>query len=219
MKLSSLKFVAAAALLSLSNLANAGLLFVEQYDDFWSTDVNTLIDYAENNNAGTSAYWGEIDFTDDPVGFAGDIAGSNPWPSATAAGAIGTGHSVNQTFFARITGQFLTSADDDFFFRTFNDDGLFLYIDGELVINDPSLHPERRFEGTKFLTEGVHNIELYFFENGGEASLEFSIADSSRNFSHFNDANGPVTLVPEPTTLAILGLGLLGLISRKKRKN
>jgi hypothetical protein len=58
MKLSSLKFVAAAALLSLSNLANAGLLFVEQYDDFWSTDVNTLIDYAENNNAGTSAYWG-----------------------------------------------------------------------------------------------------------------------------------------------------------------
>ena len=219
MKLSGLKFVAVAALLSLSNLANAGLLLVEQYDDFWSTDVNALIDYAENNNADTSAYWGEIDFTDDPAGFVGDFSGSNPWPSAKAASAVGTGHSVNQTFFARITGQFLTAADDDFFFRTFNDDGLFLYIDGELVINDPNLHPERRFEGTKFLTEGVHNIELYFFENGGEASLEFSIADSSRNFSHFNDTNGPVTLVPEPTTLAIFGLGLLGLISRKKRKN
>tara|TARA_B100000809_G_scaffold54752_1_gene50504 strand:- start:6412 stop:6564 length:153 start_codon:yes stop_codon:yes gene_type:complete len=50
--------VAAAALLSLSNLANTGLLLVEQYNDFWSTDMNTLIDYAEKNNAGTSAYWG-----------------------------------------------------------------------------------------------------------------------------------------------------------------
>ncbi|HCM47089.1 MAG TPA: hypothetical protein DIS98_06180 [Colwellia sp.] len=45
------------------------------------------------------------------------------------------------------------------------------------------------------------------------------MADSSRNFLHFNDANSPVTLVPEPTTLAIFGLGLFGLISRKKRKN
>ncbi|HCM47090.1 MAG TPA: hypothetical protein DIS98_06185 [Colwellia sp.] len=110
-----------------------------------------------------------MDFTEDPAGFTGDIAGSNPWPSAKATGVIGSSHLVNKTFFTRITGQFLIAADDDFFFRTFNDDGLFLYIDGELVINDPSLHPERRFEGTKFLTEGVHNIELYFFENGGEA--------------------------------------------------
>jgi hypothetical protein len=222
MKLSSLKVIAAAAVLSLSSFANAGLMLVEQYDDYWSTDVNNLINYAANNEASTSAYWGEIDFTDDPNGFAGDIAGSNPWPSATVSGATGTNHALNNTFFARITGQFLVSADDNFFFRTFNDDGLFLYVDGELVIEDKTLHPEKRFEGNKFLSAGVHSVELFFFENGGEASLEFSIADSKRQFAHFNDANGPVSLateVPEPTTLAIFALGILGLASRKSRKN
>lgn len=222
MKLSSLKFAAAGALLLLSNLANAGLLLVEQYDDYWSTNVTNLINYAANNTASSSAYWGEIDFTDDPSGFAGDIAGSNPWPSAAAIGATGTGHAINQTFFARITGSFLTTADDDFFFRTYNDDGLFLYIDGELVINDGTQHAEKRFEGTKYLTAGTHSVELYFFENGGEASLEFSVADSSRNFVHFNDPNSPATLptdIPEPTTLAVFALGLLGLSARRKRKS
>jgi len=216
MTFSSLKLAAVAALFAVTSAANASLLLVEQYDDFWSTDVNALIDYANNNQADTSAYWGEIDFTDDPNGFAGDIAGSNPWPSAFAVGASGKNHGLNQTFFARITGNIATDA-GDFYFRTFNDDGLFLFVDGELIINDNTLHPEKRFEGFKSLTAGVHSIELYFFENGGEASLEFSVADASRQFVHFNNANSPVTLVPEPTTLAVFGLGLFGLALRRNR--
>ncbi|WP_170176736.1 PA14 domain-containing protein [Litorilituus sediminis] len=220
MKFVGLKVVAATALIALSSFANASLLLVEQYDDFWSTDVNQLISYANNNNASSSAYWGEIDFTDDPRGFAGDIPGSNPWPSAANAGASGTGHALNQTFFARITGEFLTTVADNYFFRTFNDDGVFVYIDGELVINDPSLHAERRFEGSKSLAAGTHSIEVYFFENGGEASLELSVANSSRIFTHFNDVNSPVSLtakIPEPTTLAIFSLGLLGLAARTRK--
>lgn len=216
MTFSSLKLAAVAALFAVSSAANASLLLVEQYDNFWSTNVNALIDYANNNEADTSAYWSHIDFTDDPNGFAGDIAGSNPWPSAKAAGAAGKNHGLNQTFFARISGNIATDA-GDFYFRTFNDDGLFLFVDGELIINDNTLHPEKRFEGFKTLTAGVHNIELFFFENGGEASLEFSIADASRQFVHFDDINSPATLVPEPTTLAVFGLGLFGLAMRRKR--
>lgn len=220
MKFAGFKVVAATALIALSGIANASLLLVEQYDDFWSRDVNQLISYANNNGASSSAYWGEIDFTDDPRGFAGDIPGGNPWPSAESANAVGTDHYLNNTFFARITGEFLTTVADNYFFRTFNDDGVFVYIDGELVINDPTLHPEKRFEGSKALAAGVHNIEVYFFENGGEASLELSVANSSRNFTHFNDANSPVSLtakIPEPTTLAIFGLGLLGLAARTRK--
>ncbi len=213
----------AALLFSVSSLvstANAGLFLVEQYDDFWSTDVNQLKDYADNNIASSSALWGAIDFTDDPDGFAGDIAGSNPWPSAN--GAIGTGQAINQTFFAKITGDFFTSVADTYFFQTYNDDGVFVFIDGELVIDDSSLHPERRFEGSKSLDVGSHSVELYFFENSGEASLEFSIADSSRNFMHFNDPQGAVSLtatsVPEPSTLAIFALGMMGLSARRFKK-
>ena len=87
----SIKGLSIATLLAavFSFQANAALL-VEQYDDFWSANVNALISYADNNAASASGLFEIIDFTDDPAGFAGAIPGSNPWPSAAAAGAAGT---------------------------------------------------------------------------------------------------------------------------------
>ena len=220
MKFRYFKIVVTGLFITMCNAANAGLLLVEQYDNYWSADVNQLISYANNNNASTSSFWEVIDFTDDPAGFAGQIPGSNPWPSANGL-TLGNSHPINSTFFARITGDFYTNTAETYFFQTYNDDGVFVYIDGELVINDPNLHGEARFEGSKLLGVGSHSIELYFFENTGEASLEFTVADSSRVFTHFNDPLGSTTLVtdvPEPTTLAIFALGLMGLASRRFNK-
>lgn len=198
--------------------ANASLL-VEQYDDFWSTDVNALINYANNNAASASGYFDIIDFTDDPAGFAGAIPGSNPWPSAAAAGASGTAHELNQMFFARITGNFYASVADTYYFQTYNDDGVFVYIDDVLVINDPTLHPENRFEGNANLSVGMHSVELYFFENGGEASLEFTVANSSRNFAHWGADNGPVSLVEASAPASMFGLSLVLLALIRLRRN
>jgi len=222
MKKTVFKSVVTGLLFSIISLqAQAGLLLVEQYDNYWSNNVNSLISYADNNQADSTGLFGEIDFTDDPNGFAGAISGSNPWPSANGQN-LGTNHSLNNTFFARITGDFYVDTADTFWFRTFNDDGVFVYIDGELVINDSTLHPEMVFEGSKALSQGNHSVELYFFENGGEASLEFTVADSSRQFAHFNDVNGPVSLntvaVPEPSTIAIFALGLMGIGARRVLK-
>ena len=220
MRFKLFKIVVTGLFITMCNAANAGLLLVEQYDDYWSADVNLLINYANTNNASSSALWEVIDFTDDPAGFAGAIPGSSPWPSANGTN-LGNSHPLNNTFFARITGEFFTNTADTYFFQTFNDDGVFVFIDGELVINDPNEHPETRFEGSKLLGVGSHSVELYFFENGGEASLEFSVADSSRVFTHFNDPLGATTLVaavPEPSTLAIFALGLMGLASRRFKK-
>ena len=186
----------------LVNAANTDLLLVEQYDNFSSTDVNQLITYANNNTVSSFALWGHIDFSD-YANSTGAIPGSNFWPSANGSD-LGPYHVLNETFFVRITGEFYTDIADTYFFQTYNDDGVFLYIDGTLVINDPTKHAETRFEGSKYLDIGSHSIELYFFEDSGAGSLEFSIADSSKNFAHFDDPLGPVSLVnPANTTISL----------------
>ena len=127
MKFSKITFFATLLTVLTFTTANASFL-VEQYDDFWSTSLAALENYADVNDASTSAYWDIIDFTDDPSGFAGDIPGSNPWPSAAEAGITGTGATLNQTFFAKITGDFYIGENGEYTFRTYSDDGVFLYI-------------------------------------------------------------------------------------------
>jgi hypothetical protein len=213
-KIALAPFVGTALLLA-SQASSA--LQVEQYLGFQSNDVNQLRDYAANHTSDYTEDWSIIDFTDDPSGFAGAIPGYNPWHAETETGGTGIGSSVNNTFFARITGDFYVSQADTYTFRTFNDDGVFLFVDDLATITDPGYHSEGQYQGTQYLTEGTHSVELFFFENGGEASLEFTLADSSGTFTHFNNQNLQVP-VSEPATLALMGLSLAGLGFSRKRK-
>jgi choice-of-anchor C domain-containing protein len=162
--------------------AAAPLMFtVQQYLGFQSNDLTTLRNYATTHAASYAAQTSIIDYTDDPGGFAGELPGSNRWPAAEAQNVTGTG-GINNVFFARITADFSVSTDDTYTFRTYNDDGVFLLIDNTLVISDAGYHPEAPFQGSIALAPGNHTIELFFFENGGEASLEFSARNSTGTF-------------------------------------
>jgi len=105
-----------------------------------------------------------------------------PWPAAQSSGATGVGHPLNDNFFVRITGQFTVDVADTYTFRTFNDDGAFLKVNNTLLISDSGIHPESAFSGSIALTPGQYSIELFFFEFGGEASLEFSYRNSTGVF-------------------------------------
>jgi hypothetical protein len=164
-----------------------------------------------------------VDYTDDPGGFAGLIPGSSPWPLAAANGASGTGHTLNNDFAARISTNLTISTAGTYGFQTYADDGVRLQVDGTNVIVDDTYHPEEQRFGSLFLASGTHFIDLIFFEGGGEASLEFSMNFEDGEFGHVGDFEGTSTsveTVPEPSTVALLGLGVaaLGFRHRRNRK-
>jgi len=49
------------------------------------------------------------------------------------------------------------------------DDGVALYIDGELIIEKWFDQAPREYTADKFLSEGEHHIEMEYYEHGGGA--------------------------------------------------
>lgn len=162
---------------------------VQQYLGVQSNNLTTLRNYAATHQADYTVQTNVIDYTDDPAGFAGELPGSSPWPAAQAQNFSGTG-GINNSFFARITANFSVPAADTYTFRTFNDDGVFLQIDNQLIISDSGIHPELPFNGSTALSPGNHSLELFFFEFGGEASLELSARNSTGTFGLLGASGG-----------------------------
>ncbi|WP_412971482.1 PEP-CTERM sorting domain-containing protein [Glaciecola sp. MF2-115] len=196
-----------ALLSSISMSANAAFI-VEQYDNYWSTSLSNMQSYANANAASTTASFSVIDFSD--TNSPGNFAGFNLWPSDAPVWS-GSSAAINDTFFVRITGtiEFLTSS----IIRTWNDDGVFVLIDGVTVLSDPTLHPPQYYFSSA-VASGIHAFELYFFENGGGANLEVAFSDAqTQNYNQLT------ARIPEPSTLSLLGLCVAGLVfGRKFRK-
>lgn len=162
---------------------------VEQYTSYYGNiDLNSLRNYAATHTANYTAETAIIDYTDDPAGFAGEIPGSSPWPAAIATHGYGTG-GINNYFFAKLTSTLNITQADTYTFRTFNDDGVYVSVNNQLVINDPGIHAEQAFNGSLYLNPGLYPVEIYFFERGGEASLEFTYKNSSGSFQHVSPAS------------------------------
>lgn len=167
---------------------------VEQWTGYTGSFARaSLVTEAASRAADYTTTTNIIDFTDDPNGFAGALPGSSPWPAAVANGVSGTSNILNNTFFARITANILITETDTYTFRTFNDDGVYLTVNNQLIINDPTEHGETEFTGNIDLEPGIYPLELYFFENGGEASLELSFSDSAGVFQHVDTSDATAT--------------------------
>ncbi|HUF61471.1 MAG TPA: LamG-like jellyroll fold domain-containing protein [Verrucomicrobiales bacterium] len=81
--------------------------------------------------------------------------------------------------------------------RTFgmnSDDGNQLYIDGVLVAEDPAPHGSQDVFGAIDLTEGEHEIEMFFYERGGGAQVELFVNTQLGDVQSFND--GVFILLP-----------------------
>jgi hypothetical protein len=79
---------------------------------------------------------------------------------------------VNSNFFsARWTGQVKAPVSGSYTFTVTGDDGVRLYLDGQLVIDGWADQYATSYSYTTTLTAGtLYNIELHYYEHGGDAS-------------------------------------------------
>lgn len=78
-------------------------------------------------------------------------------------------------FFAiRFRGCLIVPADGSYTFYTNSDAGSRLILDGEIVVDNDGDHALRERSGVVELTEGMHPMEIHYFETEGESALEVS---------------------------------------------
>lgn len=83
-------------------------------------------------------------------------------------------------FAVRATGTITVTRASEYTFHTNSDDGIRLIIDGVTVIDDDTLHAPQDRLGVIDLSEGLHDVELIYFERGGGAEFELSSARRAR---------------------------------------
>jgi cytochrome c551/c552 len=74
-------------------------------------------------------------------------------------------------FAFEFTGTLLVKEAGVYGFRTQSDDGSFVYVDGELVVDNGGFHGVLSAEGSVELKVGAHSVRILYFEGGGGNEL------------------------------------------------
>jgi|GEM_PF-4993445 len=135
-----------------------------------------------------------VNYSDAANGAEGHFSGDTAFPGNEADNFV-----LDVTaFFYVSTGQV-----GEWTFGVRSDDGSRLRIDGQDVIIDDGTHAARDSFGAVALTEGLHSLDLVYFEKSGGASLELFAAPGlhtsfNTNFSLFSNSvfslDGPIEL-------------------------
>jgi hypothetical protein len=104
-----------------------------------------------------------------------DAAIDFDWVNGTPDASLG-----NDNFSIRWTGSVLPAYSETYTFYATADDGVRVYVDGVLVVDDWSDHAARESSGTISLTAGVAvPIVVEYYEAGGQASVQIEWSSSS----------------------------------------
>jgi len=116
-----------------------------------------------------------------------------------------------QYFSVHWQGQFYVDQDKSYTYSMGSDDDSWLFIDNQLILDLGGVHGMTYINYTVSLTKGFHDIDIFFAERHR--------VQSGFQLNFFSDlVPDPI---PEPTTILLSGLGLLGMgayIRRRKKK-
>lgn len=97
-------------------------------------------------------------------------------------------------------------------FEIGSDDGSWLYIDDELAVQNPGLHPYTRVRGSVELEAGRHDLRLVFTEAGGgeELSLRWARPNGSLDEVPLERTSTRVDRLTPPVEQPLMDIGILG---------
>lgn len=119
----------------------------------------------------------------------GAYAGSFAWKGELLNWGEGGPFGLSDQFLIEQTRSFVVPVSGAYTFRTTSDDGSWLLVDGQIVVNNYGLHPAQDAEGTIQLSAGAHILSFLYFDRAGQALAGYAMrAPGSSDFR----------IVPEP---------------------
>ncbi|MCK4613515.1 MAG: FG-GAP repeat protein, partial [Thermoplasmata archaeon] len=135
--------------------------------DINDDEIPELVVGAPEHNRTTGGLMGEYYNNDDYTNLEFTRIDSNidfPWGNSDPGG-------LGDAFSVRWTGHLMVEAEDDYTFYAEIDDGMWLYIDGTLVIERRFYDSSEASSGPVHMEPGFHNIAISFRDTGGAARM------------------------------------------------
>ena len=165
-----------------------------------------------------------------PEGLRGTYFTGASWASASVHSSVDAPPSTTrifavwrasppETFSATWSGSFVAFREGPYTFATLSDDGSWVYVDGQLVVDNGGSHGAQTRTGTITLAPGVHTLFIRYFQGGGPFEFQLLWSPPGSPLSVMpswvlaaRTADLPRFLLSIGIRLAAMLLGVVGLV-------